>query len=168
MSGMRQKSVRTCGLARLAAGVMFVVLAVAALGPVQAATSRLTWSDTVTGFAIGGFDPLTFFTTRRPRQGTSEYEYDWQGVTWRFVNKGNHDAFKRFPEIYAPQFGGYDAYSMSEGKMVEGNPNIWMKQNKRIYMFSSRKNRALWMIMRTNKIAIAKDVWLSMKRYLKP
>ncbi len=144
------------------------VIAVLAFSSVQAATSRLVWSDTVTGFAIGGFDPLTYFTTRRPKQGSSEYEYDWQGVTWRFVNQGNRTAFIKHPEIYAPQFGGYDAYAMTEGKMVEGNPNIWMKQKQRIYMFSSRKNRALWMIRRDDKIAIAKDIWHSMQRYLKP
>ena len=150
---------------------MLLIIAFAALvplGDIRAATSRLVWSDTVTGFAIGGFDPLTYFTTRRPKQGRAEYEYDWNGVTWRFVNEGNRSAFKLHPEIYAPQFGGYDAYSMTEGKMVEGNPNIWMKQNQRIYMFSSRKNRALWMIRRDDKIAIAKDIWQSMQRYLKP
>jgi len=167
VTDMRQKSASGRAV-RAGAAVLAVAAALVLLGAAEAATSRLVWSDRVTGFAIGGFDPLTYFTTRRPKQGDEDYEYDWQGVTWRFVNQGNRAAFMRHPDIYAPQFGGYDANAMSEGKMVEGNPNIWMKQKQRIYLFSSRKNRALWMIRRDDKIAIARDNWESMQRYLQP
>ena len=169
MFGMRHEETKRQPR-RLGGAACFAVLLLAALAGLsaQAATSRLVWSDSVTGFAIGGFDPLTFFTTRRPKQGSADFEYDWKGVTWRFVNEGNRKEFMRYPEIYAPQFGGYDAYAMTEGKMVEGNPNIWMKQKQRIYMFSTRKNRALWLIRRDDKIAIAKDIWTSMQRYLQP
>lgn len=169
MTGVRRE---TTGTGCLRATAIAVLSALIGGGVVmcsaEAATSRLVWSDRATGFAIGGFDPLTYFTTRRPLQGQTDFEFDWKGVTWRFVNKGNRLAFMQYPDIYAPQFGGYDANAMSEGKMVEGNPNIWMKQKQRIYLFSSRKNRAIWMIRRDNKIAIARDNWQSMQRYLRP
>jgi YHS domain-containing protein len=124
-----------------------------------AATSRYFWSDPSTGFAIGGFDPLSYFTTRRPKRGIEEYEFEWHGVTFRFVNQGNMAEFSKYPEIYAPRYGGYDAYSMADGKLVEGNPNIWMKRKNRIYLFASRKNRALWLVRRDDKISEANRYW---------
>jgi len=124
-----------------------------------AATSRYFWSDPSTGFAIGGFDPLSYFTTRRPRRGIEEYEYEWHGVTFRFANQGNMAEFSKYPEIYAPRYGGYDAYSMADGKRVEGNPKIWMKRKNRIYLFASRKNRALWLVRRDDKVSEADRYW---------
>ncbi len=146
--------------------VALLFLTLAAAQGANAATSRYFWSDPSTGFAIGGFDPLTYFTTRRPKRGIGKYEYEWHGVTFRFINPGNMDAFRKHPEIYAPQFGGHDAYSMADGKLVEGNPNIWMKRKDRIYLFASRRNRALWLVRRDDKVSEAARFWSEISKDL--
>ncbi len=155
-------------LMSLSALAVFIILAPFLGGGANAAVSRYVWSDPVTGFAIGGFDPLSFFTTRRPRKGIAKYEYEWRGVTFRFANKGNLAAFKAHPEIYAPRFGGYDAYAMADGKVVEGNPNIWMKQKQRVYLFASRKNRALWLVRRDDMVSEATRHWQEISKDFLP
>ena len=156
---------------KLTVGFFFPVLMVCQFAlntplAAYAATSRYFWSDPSTGFAIGGFDPLSYFTTRRPKRGNGDYEYEWHGVTFRFINQGNFAEFKKYPHIYAPRYGGYDAYSMADGKLVEGNPNIWMKRNNRIYLFASRKNRALWLVRRDDKVSAANLHWKEISKDL--
>ena len=45
------------------------------------------------------------------------------GVTWRFVNEGNRAAFNADPEVYMPQFGGYDPSPWDVGQRRRGIRN---------------------------------------------
>lgn len=102
------------------------------------------WTDPVTGIAIGGFDPITYFEQEKMQAGDAEFEHVWHGVSWRFVSKGNMQAFARSPTLYAPVFAGYDAYSLSKGILAEGLPSIWMISQGRLYLFHNPVNRHLW------------------------
>ena len=138
---------------------VLLLLVVMLAPPAQAALSRLVWTDPLTGYAIGGFDPVSYFTSRRPRAGKTDYEYVWNGVAWLFANEGNMRAFARDPEVYAPQFGGYGVFVMAEGKLVRGNPMIWVKTGQRLYLFASRLNRAHWLGRKRALLARAAISW---------
>ncbi|MDR3497113.1 MAG: YHS domain-containing (seleno)protein [Ancalomicrobiaceae bacterium] len=98
-------------------------------------------TDTYTGLALGGNDPVAYFTDGVPTEGSSEHELDWGGTTWHFVNEGNLAAFQQNPEVYAPRFGGRCAYAMSEGLSVEGQPWFFVIHRDRLYLFASAGNR---------------------------
>jgi len=59
------------------------------------------------GLAIEGYDPIAYFTERKPLKGSKEFTYKWMGATWRFASAEHLDLFKSNPETYAPQYGGY-------------------------------------------------------------
>ena len=51
---------------------------------------------------------------------------------------GNRAAFAAQPEIYMPQFGGYDPIGVTRGVAVAGNPNVWLIAGQRLYLFYDR------------------------------
>jgi YHS domain-containing protein len=150
-----------CPDARMIPAVL-LLLTVMLAPPARAALSRLVWTDPLTGYAIGGFDPVSYFTSRRPRAGKTDFEFVWNGAAWLFANEGNMRAFARDPEVYAPQFGGYGVFVMAGGKLVRGNPMIWVKTGQRLYLFVSRLNRAHWLGRKKALLAKAAINWKRM------
>ena len=50
----------------------------------------------------------------------------YAGAVWRFSNVGNREAFAARPDVYMPQFGGYDPVGVARGVAVAGNPLVWL------------------------------------------
>lgn len=128
-----------------------------ALGLPSIADARPAYflADPVTGYAIGGYDPVAFFVDRRPRMGQPKLEYSWRGARWLFLNEGNKAAFERAPEVYAPQFAGCGAYALAEGYATAGNPSIFVVIEDRLYFFHTVVNRFLFLVERETAIADA-------------
>ena len=98
--------------------------------------------DHLTGLAISGFDPVAYFADRAPLAGRPEFETARAGAVWRFRNDGNRLAFQQHPEIYAPQFGGYDAVEVAKGKAVAGQPLGWLVEAGRLNLSFDEGSRA--------------------------
>lgn len=71
------------------------------------------------GLAIQGYDPVAFFTDNKPVKGDARFPVRHKGATYLFASKEHRDAFKADPAKYEPAFGGYCAYGVSRGKLVE-------------------------------------------------
>lgn len=110
----------------------------------QANTSQLFVSNPITGVAIDGFDPVSYFTDFKARKGKQGFELEWKQAHWQFTNAANRDRFKEAPGIYAPCFNGYGAYAMKRGVLVEGNPQIWAIYNNRLFFFHTVEARSRW------------------------
>jgi hypothetical protein len=57
-----------------------------------AATTERIVVDWHTGLAIGGYDPVAFFTHGKPVAGRPDFELRYGGAVWRFCNVGNKEA----------------------------------------------------------------------------
>ncbi len=134
-------------------------LATAGFGGAGATTTQRIWNDAATGLAIGGYDPIAYFTDARPRRGRAEYEFSWRGVTWRFANEGNKAVFEHHPSLYAPQFGGYDALGIAKGRTGAGSPEIWVVDDNKLYLFFSQQEKQEWMSAKAKWISAAKRNW---------
>ena len=98
---------------------LFLSLIAGALAlPALAQTKSLLNLDK-TGLAIQGYDPVAFFTDNKPVKGKAELGLRHNGALYYFSSKANRDAFKADPVKYEPEFGGYCAYGVSRGKLVE-------------------------------------------------
>src|ERR687897_3752699 len=75
----------------------------------------------LSGVALDGFDPVSYFLGNGPKPGLPEHELVWGGVAWRFASAANREAFRRDPDAYAPRFGGYDAEAGGAG--LPGGPH---------------------------------------------
>lgn len=96
------------------------------------------------GIAIAGYDPVAYFTDGRPVLGSVQFEYRWNGATWRFASAASRDRFAANPEAYAPRFGGYCAWAISQNYIAPGDPNVWRIVDGRLYFNFNERARELW------------------------
>ena len=122
--------------ARIAAfaGLFAVMLLAGPSGSLANPTETIV-VDWHTGLAIDGYDPVAFYTDRKPMRGSADFELRYGGVVWRFCNIGNRAAFAARPDIYMPQFGGYDPLGVARGVAVAGNPTVWLINGERLFLF---------------------------------
>lgn len=100
-----------------------------------AATTERVVLNRHTGLAIEGFDPVAYFTDGGPLKGRPEVEASVDGAIWRFRNDRNRAFFIARPEVYGPQFGGYDPVDVALGKAVSGDARLWLVTGQRLYLF---------------------------------
>jgi hypothetical protein len=112
--------------------------------PKAAPADRLV-VDPASGLAISGFDPVAYFTENKALLGRPDVELTQNDAVWRFRNVGNRAAFAEHPEVYAPQFGGYDPVAIERETSVAGHPQIWAVAGERLYLFYDAKARAVFL-----------------------
>ena len=83
-----------------------------------AATTERVVVNRYSGLAIEGFDPVAYFTDSAAVRGVADFEAAEAGAVWRFRNEGNRASFVAHPEVYGPQFGGYDPVDLGRGVTV--------------------------------------------------
>ncbi len=96
------------------------------------------------GSAISGTDPVAYFTEGRPVEGSSNFKHDWNGATWRFASAENRDLFAASPEKYAPQYGGYCAWAVSQGYTASTDPEAWKIVDGKLYLNYSKSVQETW------------------------
>lgn len=109
--------------------------------PAEAASTERVVTDHRTGLAIAGFDPVAYFIQSRPVAGKADFEAHQGGAIWRFHDARDREIFLSAPEVYAPRFGGYDPTGLARGRIIAGEPNIWLIHGGRLYLFSRIENR---------------------------
>ena len=109
--------------------------------PARAAQSDIFAND---GVAINGYDPVAYFTEMKPVEGDSAHSTMWKGAEWRFASAENKATFEAAPDQYAPQFGGYCAYAVSQGYTAPTVPEAWTVHDGKLYLNFSLRARDLW------------------------
>ena len=109
-----------------------LVLSAAASLPVLADNIRVV---------LKGYDPVAYFTEGKPTKGDPKYTYDWDEGRYYFASDKHLAMFKSDPERYAPQFGGYCTGSMSRGVRNEGDPEGWVINDGKLYVFGAGQYR---------------------------
>jgi hypothetical protein len=128
-------------------GIAFIALSASlflqvALPPAaRASTTERVVVNRFSGLAIEGFDPVAYFTEGTAVPGYEQFEASQAGAVWRFRNEGNRASFVAHPEIYGPQFGGYDPVDLARGVTVAGSPRFWLVSEQRLYLFNREQNR---------------------------
>jgi YHS domain-containing protein len=124
-------------------GMMLLVLSVSGFAA-SAAADGVVNSSFLGSVAIEGTDPVAYFTEGKPVEGSSELEHEWMGATWRFASAENRDLFAADPEKYAPQYGGYCAWAVSQGYTAKIDPEAWTIVDDRLYLNYSKDVRTQW------------------------
>lgn len=123
-------------LASLLLGAAILTAAPLSLAPSSAFADEIT-NYVKDGAAIGGTDPVAYFTEHKPVQGSDQFTADYQGVTWKFASAGNRDLFQANPAKYAPQYGGFCAFGASKGFKVPVVPTAWKIVDGKLYLNNS-------------------------------
>ena len=96
------------------------------------------------GVAIDGTDAVAYFTQGKPVAGSKKFSHKWNGATWLFSSDANRAKFASNPRAYAPQYGGYCAYAVSEGYTASTVPEAWKIVNGKLYLNYSRSVQRRW------------------------
>lgn len=109
--------------------------------------------------AIRGADPVAYFTQGAAVRGSGDYEYQWNGATWRFSSAEHRDAFIADPLTYVPQYGGYCAWAVSRGYLASVDPEVWDIVDGRLYLNYSRGVQRQWQRDTLGHIAQGDQNW---------
>ena len=121
------------------------ILVLAGPAPAQSVVNTIV-TDPLTGVALDGYDPVTYFIEPVPRPGSPDHVAYWGGVPWYFASAANRDVFARSPEIYAPQHGGYCEMSLARGFLSDGKPQFYVVDRMKLYLFYSAANREAFLL----------------------
>ncbi len=149
------------GLAALASAAMARAGTLSSLPPIVGVTEVFVVDD-LSGVALYGFDPVSYFLEEGPKPGLAEYEIVWSGVAWRFASAANREVFLRDPDTYAPRFGGYDATGIARGLTIRANPWLSVVRSDGLYLFRSDHGRARF-VADESIAEEAEERWASLK-----
>ena len=121
-----------------------IALGVAAALPVFADSKADPINKSSNGVAIKGYDAVAYFTESKAVKGSSAFSYEWMNSTWLFASAADRDEFARNPEKYAPQYGGYCAYGVSQGHTAPIDPEAWTIVEGKLYLNYSKGVKKTW------------------------
>ncbi len=127
-------------------------------GNAQAA-DKPVYTGTFSNVAVGGYDPVAYFTEQKPVKGDSKFVTSHAGVDWRFSSAENRDKFIAAPEKYAPQYGGYCAWAVAEGSTASADPELWKVVDGKLYLNYSASVQKKWELDIAGNIRKANQNW---------
>ena len=132
-------------LIRIAAfTTLFVALLLSHGSSPAAAKEDPVYTSTFSNLAVGGYDPVAYFTEGKPVEGRSDHELEWNGVTWCFSSAENLAALEADPEAYAPRYGGDCAWAVSQGYTASTDPTAWRVVDNKLYLNYSHDIQRRW------------------------
>jgi YHS domain-containing protein len=121
-----------------------VLLLGASLFPLFGAGDADPVNKSGSGVAIKGYDPVAYFNASKPVKGSPSFTHQWMGATWQFSSAANRDEFAKEPDKYAPQFGGYCAYGVSQKHTAPIDPEAWTIIDGKLYLNYSQGVKKTW------------------------
>lgn len=86
-------------------------------------------------FVAEGYDVTEYFNNKAIK-GESKYIATHDNVKYRFASRANLDAFKKNPEKFVPQYGGYCAYAIgAKAEKVDIDPETYEIRDGKLYLF---------------------------------
>lgn len=116
------------------------------------------------GIALKGYDAVSYFEEGVAKSGLPAFTHSWMNATWHFASAANRDRFAASPENFAPQFGGYCAYAVSEGYTAPIDPQAWKIVNGKLYLNYDKGIQRKWERDRQRRIDNAERNWPSLHR----
>lgn len=121
-----------------------ILLGLASTAAAAAPASAPSVSVSEEGLAIRGYDAVSYFSDGGPVTGSTAFEYRWNGAIWRFASANARDRFAADPAAFAPQFGGYCAWAVSQNYIAPGDPKVWRIVDGRLYLNYNLRAKELW------------------------
>jgi YHS domain-containing protein len=109
--------------------------------------------------AIRGYDAVAYFTMNKPVKGDKQFTTNYNGADWFFSSEENLTVFKASPEKYAPQFGGYCAYAVSQNYTYDTEPDAFTVLDGKLYLNANLKTSKYWNSKRDELIPAAIKNW---------
>ena len=116
-----------------------------------------------TGFfsstAIKGYDTVAYFTENKAIKGSSDFKTQYKGAKWLFSSQENLDLFTANPEAFAPQYGGYCAWAVSQNDTAPVDPELFTIVDGKLYLNYNEKINNRWNKGQAEFIKLADQYW---------
>ena len=129
------------------------------IASVQAAELDSIYTGVFNNLAIDGYDTVAYFSEGKPVEGKKEFSTEYMGAQWRFSSAENLAKFKADPTAFAPQYGGYCAYAVSQGGTASAEPDLWTIHEGKLYLNYSRSVNQTWKADMESYIEQADQNW---------
>jgi YHS domain-containing protein len=96
------------------------------------------------GAAIRGYDPVAYFTDRKPVKGSSAYKAEYGKSVFHFASQANRDAFAADPARYAPQYNGFCAFGVAGGYKAAIDPAAFTIVDNKLYLNYNKDVQKQW------------------------
>ena len=116
------------------------------------------------GVAAQGYDVVAYFESNKAIQGNSEINTEYNKAKYFFFSEKNKKAFLVNPAKYAPQYGGYCAYGVSENHASPTDPQAFTIVDDKLYLNYNLKVKELWSKDREARIVKANENWETLKK----
>lgn len=127
--------------------------------PAAFADKAPVYTGNFSNVAVQGHDPVAYFTDGEPVKGSKKFKTTYEGAEFRFATADNLAAFEADPVKYAPQYGGYCAWAVSQGYTAKGDADHWAIVDGKLYLNYNKKVQATWNEDRPGFIASADKEW---------
>lgn len=134
--------------------MLLIVLSLITIIQVSAKTNT-----TFTGKAVDGKDIIELYNNQTVIDGKSEFEYEHDGARYLFSSKKNLELFKSNPKKYAPAYGGYCAWAVSQGYTAGVDLNTAKVVDGVLYLNYNSSIAAKWSGDQKNLIKKANSQW---------
>jgi hypothetical protein len=95
------------------------------------------------GVALSGYDAVAYFEGG-PAKGSPQFTHEWMDAKWRFASAERLERFQADPAKYAPQFGGYCAWAVSNNYTAGVDPEAWKIVDGKLYLNYSKGVQKMW------------------------
>jgi YHS domain-containing protein len=112
----------------------FLLFVFALLGLAHVASAQSLINVNKSGLAIKGYDPVAYFTSNAAVKGDPKFTATYEGATYQFSSEENKNLFEANPGKYAPQFGGFCAWAVSQGYTASIDPNAFQIVDGRLLL----------------------------------
>lgn len=102
--------------------------------PAGVTAARLVNVSGASKVALGGYDPVAFFTDAKAVNGSPFISTEYLGATYFFASEEHKKSFVEKPDRYAPQFGGYCAFGIAIDKVLPVDINTWQVRDGKLYL----------------------------------
>ena len=142
---------------------LHLALALALLCQAATAHAQGAINTNSTAYAIGGYDPVAYFTDGKPVSGKPEHAATARGAQWLFASAEHRALFVQNPERYLPAYDGYCAYGVSRGYLVKVDPRAFTIRDNRLYLNYSLDIRSQWLMDVVERIRTADRLFPGLK-----
>jgi YHS domain-containing protein len=122
--------------------VLFAVLVATTFA---SATEKTLVNGDANGVVLHGYDPVAYFTDKVAMKGDAKYKVTYNGGTFYFASDANKTLFEKEPAKYAPQYGGYCAVAVSQGKLEDADPKMFAVYKDQLFVQRNAKARQMFL-----------------------
>ena len=114
--------------------------------------------------AISGYDTVAYFKEGKAKVGSNKYMATYKNAVYQFSSEQNRDEFRRNPEKFAPQYGGFCAMGVALDRKLDVDPTAFKIVDNKLYLNLNKSVQKKWLSDEKTYIETAEQNWPDIRR----